>query len=145
MINGRNYDWESVTITLPQGTLVGVKKIDYSDEKEFKPVYGKGATPVSFGSGNYKGEGKLTLLREEFERLVTYCRNQGLKEFYGLPPFQVTVSYANETRPLVTDVLQACKFTKTGSSAEQGKEDVEVELDFLILGGIAWNGLPAAI
>lgn len=145
MINGRNYDWESTTITLPHGTLVAVEKIEYSDEKEFKPVYGKGAKPRAYGSGNYKGEGKLTLRREEFEKILAYCRLQGLKELYGLPPFPITVSYANEDRPLVTDVLQQCKFTKTGSGSEQGAEKVDVELDFIILGGIEWNGLQGAV
>lgn len=145
MINGRNYDWESTTINLPHGTLVAVSKIEYSDEKEFKPVYGKGSKPRSFGSGNYKAEGKLTLQREEFEALLLYCRSQGIREFYGLAPFPITVSYANEDRPLVTDVLKQCKFTKTGSGSEQGKEQIEVELDFVILGGIEWNALPGAV
>jgi len=143
MVNGRNYDWESTTITLPHGTLISVEKIEYSDEKEFKPVYGKGSKPRAYGAGNYKGEGKLTLHREEFERLVEYCRSNKLKDFYALPPFPITVSYANADRPLVTDVLQQCKFTKIGTGSEQGKEKIEVELDFVILGGIEWHGLQA--
>lgn len=145
MRNGRNYGWESVTIALPHGTLVAVSKIEYSDEKEFKPVYGKGGKPRAYGSGNYKAEGKLTLQREAFERLLECCQAQGIKEFYGLPPFPIVVSYANADRPLVTDVLQQCKFTKTASSADQGKEQIEVELDFVILGGVEWDALQAAI
>lgn len=145
MNNGQNYDWESTQISLPHGTLVGIEKIEYSDEKDIKEVYGKGSKPRSYGAGNYKAEGKLTLLREEFNDLVAYMKKQGVTAFYKLPPFPITASYANDDRPIVTDRLHDCKFKKTSLGIDQGAEKSEVELEFLILGGIDWNGLPGDV
>lgn len=145
MINGKRFAWEDVTIRLPQGTAVDVSKIEYGDEKDIRPVYGKGSMPRGFGSGNYKAEGKLTLLREEYERLLTVAKVLTPLRLYNLTPVEVVVSYANEDQPTVTDTLQQVKFTKVNTSADQGAEKVEVELDFVILGGIRWNGLQADV
>ena len=141
MINGKAFSWEDITIDLPHGTLVRVSKIEYSDEKDLKEVYGRGSNPVAYGSGNYKSNFKLTLGREEYERLKDYCIRQKIQGFYQLPPFTTTVCYANADRPTVIDFLHQCKFTKTSTSADQGGEKVDVELDGLILGGVEWNGL----
>lgn len=145
MINGQNYDWESTTISLPTGVLVGVEKIEYSDEKDLKEVYGKGSMPRSYGAGNYKADGKLTLLREEFEVVLDHCKKQGYAGLYRMPTFPITASYSNDDRPRVTDRLVQCKFKKTSLGIDQGAEKSEVELEFLILGGIDWNGLPGDV
>jgi len=142
MVNGKRYGWEDVTIALPHGILIDVAGIDYEDEKEVKEIYGKGSMPNGYGSGNYKASGKLTILREEFEQLLRDARAAGAKTLYGIPPFEITVSYSNEDQPVITDILHQCKFKKTGRSSKQGDEKAEVELEFLILGGIEWNGTP---
>lgn len=140
MINGVNYDWEGIEISLPQGTAVAVRKIEYSDEKDLKEVYGKGSMPQAVGRGNYKAEGKLTLAREEFERLVGYCQRQKVGALYQLPAFTITVGYSSPDRPTITDRLLQCMFKKRSTSIDQGAEKVDVELEFVILGGIEWNG-----
>ncbi|MCL4514151.1 MAG: hypothetical protein M1379_00930 [Firmicutes bacterium] len=144
MINGKRYDWEDVTIALPHGTLIDVEGIDYSDKKEVEAVYGKGTNPQGYGAGNYSAEGKLSLKREEFNRLVDYAK-QNAKSLYGLPPFPISVSYANEDERLATDKLQQCKITGTSNATKQGDKSVNVEIDLTILGGINWNGLPANV
>jgi len=143
MINGQNFDWEGISIGLPHGTLVNVSKISYGDEKDFKAVYGKGSMPRGFGAGNWKGEGKLTVLREEYEAILAHCQKQKVVAFYRLAPFPITVSYANADKKTAVDRLLQCKFKKVDTSSDQGAEKTDVELEFVILGGIDWNGLPA--
>ena len=142
MINGKRYSWEDISIRLPHGLAVDITKVEYSDEKDLRAVYGKGSMPRGRGAGNYKAEGKVTLLREEFQRLLAYARGHG-GSFYKMPPFEITVSYANEDEPMVTDVLHQCAFTKRSTSADQGAEKVEVELDIAVFGGITMAGVPA--
>jgi hypothetical protein len=143
MINGKRYAWEDLEIFLPHGVLIDVSKVEYSDEKEYRPVYGKGSNPVGFGSGNYKAEGKLSLLREEFDKLVAYCATQKLKGIYSLPPFVVTLTFANENEKISVTRLKGVKLTKRSSSIDQGAEKSEVELDFLILDGVEDNAMDA--
>lgn len=140
MINGKRYGWEDITIRLPHGPLLDVDSIEYSDKKEIEPVYGKGSSPRGYGTGNYSAEGKITLLREEYLRLVAHAKARGVS-FYGLPPFTITVSYANEDQPTTTDVLRGCKITERSSSASQGDQSVKVELSIIILNGIDSDGL----
>lgn len=134
-INGKYYDWEDIEINFPHGPLVAVQSIDYSDEQEIEEVYGKGNKPIGYGRGNYKGSGKVTVLKEEYNRIIDWGKGQG-KDFYDLDPFQITVSYAKEGEATKTDSLQDCKFTKRGFKAAQGDKKNEIDLDIIILSGI---------
>lgn len=140
MINGKRYSWEDITVQMPHGTLVDIDSIEYSDEKEIEAVYGKGSNPLGYGTGNYSASGKATLLREEHNKFVSYAKQQS-SNLYRLPPFPITVSYANEDQPSVTDVLKQCKINKVSRSGSQGDKSNKVEYEFIILGGIEDNRL----
>lgn len=140
MINGMRYSWEDITVHLPHGPLLDIESIEYSDSVEKEAIYGKGSMPRGYGIGNYEGEGKLTLKREEFNRLMDYVRAQKTS-LYRLPPFNITVSYANDDQPITTDRLKGVSFTETSTSASQGDTSVNVELSYIILNGIDWNGV----
>lgn len=142
MINGKKYSWEDISVTLPYGEIIDFQNIEYSDQKEIEPVYGKGSNPTGYGAGNYSAEGKVTLLKEEHDKFVAYAKKQG-KSLYKLPPFTIVVSYANEDQPTTTDVLKACKITKVSQSGGQGDKELKVEYELKILGGIVRDGLEA--
>jgi hypothetical protein len=131
MINRELYAWEKTEIALPHGTLIGVTDIEYGDEVDTRHVHGKGGKPLGFSRGNYSAEGKLTLLREEYQRLLDYARAQG-RPFYRLPPFPITVAYASEDQPMRTDKLFGCVFKKRDNSAGQNDESIKIPLEFLI-------------
>ena len=140
MINGKRYGWEDITVNLPYGVLLDVEDIDYSDKQEKKAIYGRGSLPRGYGVGNYEGSGKLTVKREEFNRLIAYAAAQG-KSVYRLDPFTITVSYANEDQPITTDTLSGVSLTETHATSKQGDTDTKVELSFEVFNGIAWGGV----
>lgn len=140
MINGVRYSWEDITVNLPHGPLLDIETIEYSDSQDKEAIYGRGSMPRGYGIGNYEGEGKLTLKREEFNRLMDYVRAQKTS-LYRLAPFNISVSYANDDQPITTDRLKGVTFTETSSSASQGDTSINVELSFIILNGIDWNGV----
>lgn len=140
MINGKKYSWEDISIVLPQGELIDVQNVDYNDGKELEPAYGKGSNPVGYGEGNYSAEGKLTVTKEEFDRLTDYAKKEG-RGIYRLRPFPIVVNYANEDQPSITDTLRNCKIIKISNSSGQGDKQVKVELELKIIGGILWNGM----
>lgn len=141
-VNGKSYDWESISIQLPHGTLIAVESIEYSDGKEVEANYGKGSNPYGYGEGNYSAEGKLSLAREEFERLLGHIKKNS-KTLYGLKPFPIIVSYANDDKATVVDKLPKVKFNSNSTSGSQGDKKINVEKDFIVLAPIEWNGLPA--
>ncbi|MDY6904084.1 MAG: hypothetical protein SWH61_05295 [Thermodesulfobacteriota bacterium] len=139
-INGKQYDWEDVTINLKSGIAIGITEINYADERGIEPRYGKGATPRGYGRKNYKASGDMTLDRDEAEAL----RNALGGSFYKGDPFPVTVGYANDDQPAVTDILPDIKITKADTSAKQDDDNAgAVKLDFEILSPIKWNGVSA--
>lgn len=139
-INGNQYDWESVTIQLPNGTAIGVTDISYSDERPVEGRYGKGSLPRGYGRGNYKASGSMEMDLDEAERLLAALGGS----YYGAKPFPVVAGYANDDMPAVTDTLPDVKITKVDSGAKQGENNVGVrKFDFVILSPIKWNGKPA--
>ena len=142
MINGVSYSWESITVKLPSGVAVMIKSINYSDESPTRPVYGKGRMPRGFSKGNYKAQGELGLLREEFDRLNSRFGGQGM---YGKSPSNIVVSYADDGKPVTTDTLPYVLFDKRDTSIAQDDESVEVGVSFTVLEQIQWGGKPAFI
>lgn len=143
MINGKSYDWEDMSIMMPNGVSGGIKEIKYTDEQPITAHYGKGAIPRGYGRGNYAGSGSFALYRDEWEALVpTLAKNGGI---YDHDPFTIVVSYANNDKPEVVDTLKSVKITKfDGGGGAQGDDEVStMTCEFVILEPILWNGVPA--
>lgn len=144
MVNGRSYDWESITVTMPHGMVIDFSSITYKDSKEIRPVYGKGSMARRYGRGNYDGDVDVTMLREEFDLLCKAAAAQGVVAFYRMQPIEIVVSYSLVPEgPVVTDVLHQVVWTSRDAGAEQGAEKIEVKLTGKILGGITMGNYPA--
>ena len=123
----------------PQGVMVDIQDISYSDERPIEPTYGKGGVPQGYGRKNYKATGNLTLLRTEYEALRLACGGS----IYTRQPVSIVVAYANDDQDTVVDTLPAVHLTKQSSDPKQGAEKIEVKIDFQILSPIQWGGQPA--
>lgn len=141
IINGKVYDWGDVSIKLP-GLELEAQEISYNDELEKEVAYGKGQKPRGYGEGNYKADGKVTLLKDDFDDLVNYCKSQGVA-FYKLVVPKIVVSYANLMQKTKTDVLSTVTFTKISQKDAQGDKSLKVDIDFIIVNGIERDGLKA--
>ncbi|WP_411676861.1 hypothetical protein [Caproicibacter sp.] len=139
IINGRNYDWSSVDIRLP-GINIEVQEIDYDDEQDKEASYGKGNAPRGFGTGNYKSSGKLSLLRDDYNDLLDYCKKHNIS-FYDLIIDKIVVSYANSGQRTRQDVLNTVTFNKRSHKAAQGDKSLKIDLDMLIVNGIVQDGV----
>lgn len=140
-VNGKNYDWADVDIKLP-GLGLQFQEISYDDELEKEVSYGKGRKPRGFGTGNYKAEGKVSLLRDDYDGLVDYCKSKNVALFDLVIP-KIIVSYANEGDRTRSDVLSNVTFSKRSHKAAQNDKSIKVDLDMLIVGGIESDGMKA--
>lgn len=139
IINGKAYDWGDIAITMP-GLQLEAQEISYDDELEKEVVYGKGQRPRGYGEGNYKSEGKLSLLRDDYDDLIAYCKAQGVG-LYKLVIPKIVVSYADGNNRTKTDVLNTITFTKAAHKNAQGDKSLKVDLDFLIVNGVDRDGV----
>ncbi|WP_018750709.1 hypothetical protein [Paenibacillus sanguinis] len=139
IINGKVYDWSDVTVAVP-GLNLELQEISYNDELEKEVAYGRGQRPRGYGEGNYKSEGKMSLLRDDFDDLIDYCKSQGVP-LYKLVIPKIVVSYANDGGRTRTDVLNTVTITKADQKNAQGDKSLKVDLDLLIVNGIDRDGV----
>lgn len=143
LINGKCYDWSSVTINVSGMDSIELQEISYDDEQELEAVYGKGGKIRGYGTGNQKNSVKISMMREDFNEMVRVIKSKGYKSFYKYTIPKITVSYADEGVQTATDVLTNVKFSKRTLKAAQGDKSMKVDLDGMALGGIKMNGLVA--
>jgi len=138
-VNGKCYDWGDVNTKIPGLDLI-LQEISYDDEFEMEEVYGKGARPRGYGTGNYKSSGKATMLRDDYDAVLDYCKANGIA-FFGITIPSLVVSYANDGGRTRIDELKTVKFTKRSNKASQGDKSLKVDIDLMIIGGIVQDGV----
>ena len=138
-VNGKAYDWGDVDVKMP-GLAISVQEVSYDDEQEMEETYGKGSRPRGFGTGNYKASGKISLLRDDYDDLLAYCKARGIA-FFKMEIPSIVVSYANEGERTRIDELKKVKFTKRSNKAAQGDKSLTVDIDLMIIGGIVQDGV----
>ena len=114
LINGKVYDWSSVTITASGMENMEPMEISYDDE-----------------------------LREDFNEMCRVIQSKGYKNFYKYVIPKIVVNYADEGASTCTDVLTNIVLSKRSFKAAQGDKSMKVDLDGIAMGGIKINGLDA--
>lgn len=138
-VNGKVYDWADVDFKIP-GLDIEVQEISYDDELDQEAVYGRGNKPRGFGTGNYSSTGKISLLRDDYHKLLAYCKAKGVS-FFKLQFPSVVVSYGMEGEKTVVDELKMVQISKRSNSVTQGDKSVKVSLDLAIYGGVVQDGV----
>lgn len=138
-VNGKAYDWGDVDVKVP-GLVLNVQEISYDDELEMEEVYGRGNKPRGYGTGNYKASGKISMLRDDYDDFLAWCKAKGVP-FYKVDIPSVVVSYANESERTRIDELKKVKISKRSNKAAQGDKKLTVDLDLMIFGGVIQDGV----
>ncbi len=138
-VNGRTYGWADVDVKIPGLNLV-LQEISYDDEQEAEEAYGRGNKPRGYGKGNYKASGKMSMLRDDYDDLLDYCRRMKIP-FFGVEFPMIVVSYANDGGRTRMDVLKKVIFTKRSHKAAQNDKSLTVDIDLMIIDGIVEDGV----
>ena len=83
IINGRCYDWNSVTLGISGCENVEPTEISYDAERDEEVIYGKGGDPRGYGTGNRKNSVKMSMLREDFDEICNVMQKKGVKSFFN--------------------------------------------------------------
>lgn len=129
MINGTEYAFEDVKISLLGRSLRGFVSFSYGANKNYTNIHGRGNVPIKRGRGKKDAEpARLTILQSEFEALQAAIP-AGL-DVTNLAPFNIVVAYAPTGGQLTTDVVPYCqiqRYTK-GMSTDDGNMTIELEM-----------------
>ncbi len=129
LINGVEYSWADVTVSIAGQPVVGITKVDYSDEQQIDNIYGAGQQPVARGYGNITPAASITLLRSAIEAIRPAAASRRLQD---IAPFDVIVSFVPlNGGAIVTHRIRNAQFTRDANSIAQGDTKNEVELPLL--------------
>jgi hypothetical protein len=130
LINGYNYSWGEITVTIAGVPITGITAIEYADDQEVVNVYGAGRYPVSRSKGRITCTAKITLEIEEVRAITNTIPNRRLQDVL---PFDIVVSYIKEDDPakIHHDLIKNCSFKKNSRSWTEGATHTPVELELL--------------
>lgn len=132
LINGVNYSWANIKLVLFGQVVTGITAIEYGAKQKKENNYGMGVEPVSRGYGNKEYEGKISIYRDEWNRIIAAAPN---KDPLQVDWFDIQVSFAGSRVASTTDILQSCEFLEDPFKVGQGDTKIIVELP-LVIGGI---------
>ena len=141
LINGKCYDWNSISISVTGMENIEITSISYGDKQDHEGIYGKGGKYRGFGTGNTSNTVSVEMSREDFNEFIRVVKKNGYTDMYKFVIPKITVSYADTGSPTTTDVLTNVKFGSRDTNPKQGDKSVTMKMDGIAYGGIKWNGM----
>ena len=136
LINGHEYGWADIAVSIAGPIATGITGIEYNDDQEIVNVYGAGRYPVGRGKGRITCSGKITLLTSEVIALQKKAPNGRLQD---IAPFPIIVSYIpDDGGEVVVDKLRNCQFKTNKRNWAEGDTSKSVDID-LIISHIEWH------
>ena len=136
LINGQGYDFTSLQVTMLGNPLViGLKSISYTTTQEKNNAKGVGGQPVERTRGSIDYSGSIGLTLKEVKQLRQATGGLPVTQ---IPSFSISISFANDVDPVITDVLEFVEFTEDPTELSEGDTDVVVTLP-IIIGNIKYN------
>lgn len=121
-INGKVYDYSSISIVVNKIPFQGITEISYSDTLE--PGILRGTTAFMRGRtrGMYEAEASFTIALEDFEPIKEALSALGLGGFMEAE-FLIGVTYSEKTSPTINDTIEGCRIKHTERSHSAGNSD----------------------
>lgn len=135
LINGKSYENADISVNIGGLVIAGVAALNYGEEDNIEGVYGAGRKQVSYGVGQIKPSGSITLLMEEMQNILAVSPNGRIQD---LPFFNITVSYTDVNLVTVIHRLVNCKFKTNKIDSKTGDTSIPIEIP-LFIGDIKWK------
>ena len=129
LINGFRYQFSNIEIDIDGDIITEVQSIDYEHGLEGTKTRGTGSVyATGETTGEYDSSGKI-----ELPKHVAAALRAKLGKGYLRKRFPITVSYADEGQPVITDRLIGCRISKEGNSHSNGTDGLKESLDMSIM------------
>lgn len=136
LINGQGYAHADLQLgLLGNFNVAGFKAISYNTTRQKQNSHGAQGLPVERTKSQVNYEGSITLTLKEVKRIR---EANGKRSLVEIPPFPITVSYANGVDAVTVDKLLYVEFTADPVSSSTGDTEIPVELP-IVIGAILYN------
>jgi hypothetical protein len=139
-INGIQYDWSSIEISLAGSPTLGFVSIDYKSTLE----PGEKRTNNRSGIvGRTRGQAKFEA-SFEMHKVEADAFLQLLGAGYKEIPFNVVVSYADTGQPTITDYIDAARIKSVSNSPKEGNATPTVKFELSVM-SVRESGIAGTI
>ena len=141
LINGRRYDFSSITFLANGQPIVGITEINYKQELKPGELYGTLPQKIGATRGQLKPTASFTMFELEYNALITaLCTLNGTTGAgYMEVRFDIQVQkqdgFGSNLGTLITDILRGCKLVSADRAYKSGPDplQVKVELDLFYI------------
>ena len=144
-VNGRAYDWESLTVTMDGIEIGNLKSVDWSDTRGITPTYGVGGMPRGWGRRNYRAQASMELADESVALFLSRAALVG--GVYNMR-FNLVLQYGNNAyssgygSDIHNTIMGHCRVTRRGGASRQGVAEARIQrYELEVLGGITDLGV----
>lgn len=135
LIRGKSYENADITVNIGGVILTSVTAINYGEEDSIEGIWATGRKQSSYGVGQIKPSGSITILMEEMQNILSVAPNGRIQD---LPFFNITISYTDLSLITVIHRLVNCKFKSNKIDSKTGDTSTPIELP-LFIGDIKWK------
>ena len=129
-MNTRTYSWSECEINVAGQLQVEVTGVEWNEEQEMEPVYGKGNDPLDIKEGNITRTGTLTLLQGGLEELLDRAP-QG--KLIKLKNTDIQIAFSGDDLLVQRYSLIGVRFTAQPMALRQNDKKMEVAIPFMYL------------
>lgn len=128
--------FKSVTLRVLGYKVKSLQGFSFKELVDKEYLRGSGSAPIDIQYGDESYEGSITLLKYEYDRIVTAAQASGYKSLLHVPPNAVIItSEFKKTKQSIPRVITmtGVAFTEADQSQSQGDKMTPIDLPFLAL------------
>lgn len=131
MVNGKNYDWGDIGLTMFGGLITQITKINYSEKRQSVNNYGYGNFPTSYGNKNFEYTGSLSMYIDQLKQIEDAAP---FKKILMIPPFSIKILMSGDGVAYRTVKLSNVRFLENNFDTSQGDASIVVPVPIVFAG-----------
>lgn len=122
LVNGKAYEYTSITLNLLGVPITEISSINYEQKQARKMNYGTSQYPTSYGNGPIESTVQLKISMNEMENVISAIPPDltGSRLLQNIPPFDIIVVYLDPALITKTHILKNCLFLNDLRNTSQG-------------------------
>jgi hypothetical protein len=130
-INGHQYSFCDIGITIAGQPVSGVTEISYKSERDMENYYAGGSEPHGYVFGERKYEASISMTKKLCDALKKSSKTGKLED---ISAFDLPVVFLDEDGAFTRDTLKNLKFKGADQAYKKGDKGLEVKCACLISG-----------
>lgn len=130
-VNGKQWDWGNIQLTMLNGLVTLVTKISFEESRESVNNYGIGQYPVGYGNKNVQYKASLEMYSDQLYQIAKASPG---KKIWMIPPFSAKIIMSGDGVDYATFKLMNCRFTSANFDAKQNDSSILVPVPIVFAG-----------